>query len=272
MTEQKRDFVYAEQAQTSIFLEQASEKNPYVSKANFLQGYNILELMQKKSFTEVLLLLFTGKLPSAKNAALLEKLQIGLMNLGPRHPAIKSAMVAGVSKTNVEHLLPIGLSVLGGELNGAKEVQQSMGFLQENVNLSATAVADKLIADLPNSPSQGEFHLCPGFGNQYGSIDEFTVDLAEQIYESLSDITACQYLIWAKEFSLVLQTHNMGCLKTGLAAAVFCQLGLTNRQGVGLYQIICAPGIFAHGVEQMHKPITAIPMLSDEQHIYTPKP
>ena len=132
--------------------------------------------------------------------------------------------------------------------------------------------AEKLIADLPNSPSQGEFHLCPGFGNQYGSIDEFTVDLAEQIYESLSDITACQYLIWAKEFSLVLQTHNMGCLKTGLAAAVFCQLGLTNRQGVGLYQIICAPGIFAHGVEQMHKPITAIPMLSDEQHIYTPKP
>ena len=62
----------------------------------------------------------------------------------------------------------------------------------------------------------------------------------------------------------------MGWLKTGIAAAVFCELGIGARESVGLFQLICAPGIFAHGVEQTHKPITAIPMLADEQHIYKP--
>jgi len=43
----KEDFVYAAKAQTNIILELASKDNPYVAKANFLQGYNVLELMQK---------------------------------------------------------------------------------------------------------------------------------------------------------------------------------------------------------------------------------
>jgi len=268
MTEKKtkNDFVYAAKAQTNIILEQPSETNPYVCKANYLHGYNVLELLQKKSFVEVLLLLFIGELPEPEKVQLFERLMIGLINLGPRHPAVKAAMVAGVSKANAEHLLPIGLSVLGGETNGAKEVEQAMIFLKNNIEKPANNVAKELCSSIKKH-SDGEFHLCPGFGNSYGSIDEYTVDLAEKITQSSHE--GFTFIKWALEFNQSLTPYNMGWLKTGLAATVFCELGIGAREAIGLFQLICAPGIFVQGVEQTHHPITAIPMLADEQHIYT---
>lgn len=265
----KQDFVYAGKAQTSIYLEQASSVNPYIAENNFLHGYDVVELMQKKSFVSVLLLLFTGELPEKENVVLLEKLMIALINLGPRHPAVKASMVAGVSKANVEHLLPIGLSVLGGESNGAKEVEKSMLFLQKHVNQPIEKVLAELSLNIPEN-KLGEFHISPGFGNQYGAVDEFAIKIVKSLFPEHSELHKYKYIEWAQHFSESLAQYNMGWLKTGIAAAVFCELGIGARESVGLFQLICAPGVFAHGVEQTHKPITAIPMLSDEQHVYQP--
>ena len=265
----KKDFVYANKAQTSIYLEQACEQNPYIASSNFLHGYDVVELIQKKSFVSVLLLLFTGELPAQHNVQLLERLMIALLNLGPRHPAVKASMVAGVSKANVEHLLPIGLSVLGGAANGAKEVEQAMLFIQKYSHQAVNEVHQELgIERLDND--HGEMHVCPGFGSHYGGIDVFALKIASTIIADNADIEQYKYISWAQTFAQSLAQYDMGWLKTGIAAAVFCELGIGARESVGLFQLICAPGIFAHGVEQTHKPITAIPMLSDEQHIYKP--
>ena len=263
----KRDFVYAEKAQTSILLEQASDSNPYVSKSQYLHGYDVLELMAKKSFVETLLLLFTGELPESEKVKLLEYLMIGLMNLGPRHPAVKAAMVAGVSKANTEHLLPIGLSVLGGQSNGAKEVELSVLFLQQHRTTPVEEVIAQLLSTNSPADSEGEFHLCPGFGNSYGSKDEFTETLALQIFADFDEKERFPVIAWARKFHRLLGEYDMGFLKTGLAASIFCELGIPAREASGFFQLICAPGIFAHGVEQTHQPITAIPMLSDENHL-----
>lgn len=269
----KQDFVYAGKTQTKILLEQPSENNPYISQKNYLYGYDVAELIAKKSFTDTLLLLFTGELPSHEYAQLLERLMIALINLGPRHPAVKASMVAGVSKTSPEHLLPIGLSVLGGKDNGAQEVYQAVKFLRENISQPPKDIANKLLEQYSNIKQEGEFHICPGFGNNYGSIDEFTVNITQTVLEPFNvDDNEDDYISWGLVFAEQLKSHDMGLLKTGLAAIVFCQLGIGAREAIGLYQLICAPGIFAHGAEQTHKPITAMPMLSDEQHVYTFEP
>ncbi|WDE01169.1 hypothetical protein [Thalassomonas actiniarum] len=267
--QEKKDFVYADKAQTNILLELPSDNNPYVTKTAYLHGYDVLELMAKKSFVETLLLLFTGELPPPEKVKLLEQLMVGLMNPGPRHPAVKAAMVAGVSKANAEHLLPVGLTVLGGKSNGAKEVELAMIFLQENKEKLPEEVVSQLLKTSHQETVQGEFHLTPGFGNNYGSIDEFADGLAAQLFNAVNN--SAEVIAWGKAFNETLKVHDMGWLKTGIAAAVFCELDLSPRQGNGFFQLLCAPGILAHGVEQTHKPITAIPMLSDEQHVYTPE-
>ena len=269
----KQDFVYAGKTQTEILFEEPSNNNPYISQKNYIHGYDVVELVEKKRFVDTLLLLFTGELPSDMHASLLERLMVALINLGPRHPAVKASMVAGVSKTSPEHLLPIGLSVLGGKDNGAQEVEQAVKFLLKNISLPAEDIALQLIKNSKIMQNEGEVHISPGFGNYYGSVDSFTKNIANSV---LSPFEAgngeVDYISWGTTFAKHLNNHNMGILKTGLAAMVFCQLGIAARESIGLYQLICAPGIFAHGAEQTHKPITAMPMLSDEQHVYTFEP
>lgn len=269
--EKRADFVYSGKTQTNIMFEKPVKDNPYISEASYLHGYDLVELINKKSFVETLLLLFTGELPKKSETELLNRLMIALINLGPRHPAIKSAMVAGVSKTNAEHLLPIGLSVLGGSSNGANEVADSINFLLTNIDNDPKEVAANLISNNEHQ-KEGEFHICPGFGNQYGAIDVLSESLSNQVFSPLlnCDVTS-KYIEWVHLFNQSLKPYHLGVLKTGLAATVFCQLGIAARESIGLFQILCAPGIFAQGVEQTHKPITAMPMLSDEQHIYKPE-
>ncbi|GLX80305.1 hypothetical protein tinsulaeT_36450 [Thalassotalea insulae] len=271
-SEQRTDFVYAGKTQTKILLEQPSESNHYISQKSYLYGYDVAQLISKKSFAETLLLLFTGELPAAANARLLERLMIALINLGPRHPAVKASMTAGVSKSNAEHLLPIGLSVLGGKENGAQEVAEAISFIYANIDKSPQFLADSLLKESAEELAQhsGEFHLVAGFGNYYGSIDELTQAHADAVLSpTVEDKDQhCTYIDWGLAFVERLESANIGILKTGLAAMVFCHLGIAAREAVGLYQLLCAPGIFAHGVEQTHKPITAMPMLSDEQHFY----
>ncbi len=270
-SQQRADFIYAGKTQTKILLEQPSDVNPYISQKSYLHGYNIEQLISKKSFVETFLLLFTGELPTAANAQLLERLMIALIDIGPRHPAVKASMVAGVSKSNAEHILPIGLSVLGGKENGAQEVALAVDFLQANIEQSPTELALSLLQQHGEINSQsGELHLAPGFGNYYGGIDELTKTHANAVLSPmLADNEQDSRIIeWGLAFAEQLETANVGLLKTGLAALVFCHLGVAAREAAGLFQLLCAPGIFAHGVEQTHKPITAMPMLSDEQHLY----
>lgn len=264
---EKNDFVYANKTQTKIVLEESCEDNPYVCERRYLHGYSNIELAQHKSIADVMLLLFKGELPTANEAKLFEQLMIGLMNLGPRHPANKAAMVAGVSKANVEHLLPIGLSVLGGESNGAREVSASMAFIRANSNKPIESIVnEKTQRDFADNI--GEVHIFPGFGNQYGGVDKYCLALADSLSTTIENMESKGYFTWALSLNQTLSYNKMGLLVTGLAAAVFLELGIPEREAVGLFQLMCAPGVFVQGVEQTHLPITAIPMLKDEEYVF----
>lgn len=265
----KKDFVYADKTQTQITLERPSQANPYVCDKRYTHGYDTEDLVENRGLVDVLFLMFKGELPEPIQATILEKLMVGMMNLGPRHPAVKSAMIAGVSKANVEHLLPIGLSVLGGANTGAKDVALAMRFIKSRVDQPDTNTSDLIAGAIQNREENNESQPFPGFGHHCGSTDLFVDRLAHLITPDMTKLQHTEYFSWASCVSEQLNPHHMGWLTSGLAAAVFLELGLSERQAIGLFQLICAPGIFAHGVEQTHLPITAIPMLNDEQFIET---
>ena len=119
---------------TQICLEIPDNTNPFICSEQYLAGYNTLSLAKSSYFVDVLLLLFNLDLPLKHEKHLLETLMIGLINPGPRHPATKAAIAAGLSKTNPEHILPIAASTIGGERGGAKEVFLSHQFIKQHLN------------------------------------------------------------------------------------------------------------------------------------------
>ena len=105
---------------TQICKEVPAKDNPYLAQKKIIHGYDLFDLIEKRSFVDVLYLLFSGELPNRKQAKILEKLMIAFANPGPRHPAVRASMNAGIGKTNTAHILPIGLTTLGGDHCGAQ--------------------------------------------------------------------------------------------------------------------------------------------------------
>jgi citrate synthase len=281
MKNKEQGFVYNNSSSTALCLEVAADKNPFLTEKRYLAGYDIEVLTTKVSYIESLYLLFKQELPNPQQAALLNALFVALINAGPRDEAVRASMAAGVSKTRVEHLLPIGLSVLGGSNNGAQTVEKAYSFIEQQVNESQLDnnslnialldnLVEKLIDKIPSANGRNQQLLTqnfPGFGQHYGDIDELTARLSHSIFEMMPNSIV---FTWCRAFNQKLHKHKVGINPVGLAAAVFLELKLGARESTGLYQLLRAPGILAQGMEQSHKPITAIPMLKDEAYHFTP--
>ena len=264
------DQQFTQRIATRIWQEEPLPENPYVAAHSRCHGYELDELVSKRRFPDVLFLLFRGELPEPQQARLLERLMIGLINPGPRHPATRAAMNAGVGKTDPVHLLPLSLAVLGGDHLGAGEVEPAMRFLNKAKRRAPEAVAEELLAALNEVSAEGvDRHPAPGFGNRFGSVDPQAARLAGQLLELAGPGSA---LAWGAALAQHLVHAGFGWLSTGVAAATFADLGLLPRAAPGLYQLLCAPGLLAHGVEMSNKPLTAMPFISDENYVIEPDP
>ncbi len=261
--EQNRNDSFAERTATKIWQEIACPDNPYLTESAHCHGYELLELTQRRSFVDVLYLMFRGELPTANEATLLEQLMIALINPGPRHPATRAAMNAGVGSSDPEHILPIALTIYGGSHLGAAEVAPAMGFLRKQRNRDPAQLVHELFEN-SSPPKQGDWHIVPGFGSRFGGVDP----LATKIANHLASLPGNhETLLWGCKFANGLNDHLLGWLTPAIAAAVFTDLGFTPRAAAGLFQLLGAPGLLAHGVELANKPITAMPFLKDENYV-----
>ncbi|MGH1485145.1 MAG: citrate/2-methylcitrate synthase [Cellvibrionaceae bacterium] len=276
MKERKHDQVrsrneaFTERTSTRIWGEQASEDNPYIAQSTLCHGYDLYELINKSSFIEVFYLLFRGELPSADETELLEKLMIALINPGPRHPATRAAMNAGVGKSLPVHILPIATSVMGGDYLGGGEIEPAMRFLRKGKKNNPDEYAQTLLDENQHTHPQtdNEESIAPGFGSRFGGIDLITHTITEQL---LTLKGAGPTLQWAHQLSLQLNKAGFGLLPTGLAAAIFSDLGFQPRAGGTLFQLISAPGLAAHGLELANRPFTAMPYVRDENYFIEDK-
>jgi len=259
----RRDDQYAKKIATKIWHEQPSEHNPYIAQQSRCHGYNLLELMKECSYVEVLYLLFRSELPTKEETAIFEQLLVAFISPGPRHPATRSAIVTGVGKTDPVHILPIALSTLGGNFQGAGEVESAVRFLRKNAKKTPKEVAHKLI-DESIKPIEGDWSIAPGFGSHYGGVDL----MAQQLAQQLGTLPGCgKLLTWGNELANELHDQQIGWLKTGVAAAVLADLGFLPFACATLYQLISAPGLLAHGLEYCKKPMTSYPFPEDKDYV-----
>jgi len=259
----RRNETFVQGTVTRIWQEQASAENPYIAESCRCRGYDLLELMSGRNYVDVLYLLFRGELPGKDESGLLEALMISMINPGPRHPATRAAMNAGVSKTDPVHILPIALTIMGGSHLGAGEVEAAMRFLRKHRDSDPLQFASELLHN--PMPAEGEdWSLAPGFGWRFGSAECMPREIAGR----LAALPGCGLALrWGCAFADALAAQNLGWLNTGVVAAVLVDLGFHPRDGAGVFQLLSAPGLLAHGLELANKPITAMPYVDDEHYV-----
>lgn len=263
ISEVKRDEKYVEKVATKITKEIPHELNQFHAKDMFVHGYRHVDLVEKRSFVDTMFLLFQGELPDKSQEMLLEKLFCCLINLGPRHPATRASMNAGVARTKIEHMLPMALSVASGDYLGSEDVFNCMKFLQKNVNADPAIISLELLKE-SDFDAQKNPQVVNGFGSYFGGADPYTQLLVNEIKKYSEN---GRYLEFADSLVSYWQNENpnIGWLITGLAASVFCELGFRPRHGHALFQIAIAPGLAAHGIEKASQPATAMPFTTEDK-------
>ncbi len=261
---EKRTAEFSQKISTKIWSDQPCPGNPFVAEKSLVHGYNLIDIAKNLSFSESIFLNIKGKLATPEQLELFNALLSGLSNLGPRHAAVRAVMNAAVSKTEVQNLLPIGMSIASGEFLGAEEVEQSVRFIRKNINKPATEVAGALLGKF-TADSNNNSVIAPGFGSRFGQADPVCAQLASLLLTfNYSD----RALPWAEEFCKALAADNFGWFITGVAAASFADLGFTPKASAGLFQLATAPGMLAHGLEMSAKPLTAMPFVDDKDYVH----
>lgn len=260
--EQHRGDTFCDRIDTSIWQETASSQNPYLVQEARCHGYEHLALVNNRSFSDVLFLLFRGELPSGEAQRLFERLLLSCIHPGPRHPACRAAMSAAVSQTHPGNLLPLALSVFSGEWQGSKEVRQSMQYLSTTItHQTPREVLEGRLSALDSTES--DITLLPGFGTLYGEADSYAKRLADNILS----LEGCgPHLRWAEQLTSLLAPHGAGWHLSGLVAAGLLDLGFSPHEGEMVFQIASAPGIAAQAAEKIHKPITDMPFVAEANY------
>jgi citrate synthase len=257
-----RNEPFVQKTATRIWQEQPSDDNPFIATSAMCHGYDLFELMHKRSFVDVFFLLFRGELPGKNESQILQALMIALINPGPRHPATRAAMNVGVGKTDPLHIVPIATAVLGGDYQGGGEIESAMRFLRKQLHTDAHEFSHALSENEVNQTCSE--NVMPGFGQRYGGIDLFAANVAKELCELPG---AGPALVWGCKFADELAASGRGWFMTGVAAAIFADLGFHPRVGGCLFQLMGAPGMLAQGLELANKPITAMPFVSDENYV-----
>ena len=171
-------------------------------------------------------------------------------------------MEAAVSKTKSPNFIPIGLMVLSGEKAAA-----SVESIMRHMRLHKKRQLKDYVGDLLNDYQgpENDIEIAPGFGPHFEQREPIYQSLATVIREKFND-QELFFLDWSLEFDRLLSGSQCGLKVNALAAAIFLDLGFHPRSGPGLFQLLSAPGLLAHGLEMMNKPISAMPFVADDNY------
>ena len=259
--ERSRQTPFAEKLSTQIWREVPAENNPYLAERQLCHGYELTALMHEHDATDMLYLMLKRELPGPERKDLLRRFSVAFCSPGPRHPASRAVMNAAASGTEVQHLLPIGLGLLGGTHQGAVNIGRATRFIGRGLNKEPDILARDSVAAFTGTDSDdAEITLVPGFGRLYGDIDPWAQRLASSLADSPG---AGRGLAWARAFAEALAPSNYGWLTSGVAAAACVDLGLPARAAIALFQLVAGPGLMAHGLEMAGKTIHDLPFLDE---------
>tara|TARA_R110002074_G_scaffold228259_2_gene399893 strand:+ start:87045 stop:87878 length:834 start_codon:yes stop_codon:yes gene_type:complete len=238
-----------EKITTKIWYEEPEADNPFAAKVSYCSGYDVYgELLGKISWPEYIYLLFKLEKPQAWQAELIEAVAVAIANPGPRDLSVRAAMNGGVGGSTAASCLMAALAPGAGKNGGAREVYQVMRLWQQcqfdmqlwQQNLSD--YKDEVAVEVwPASEHP------PGF-------DPYGASCATPVLQTLKHLTAIYsggalaYLSSKRE-QLERSAHcPLGM--TGVIAAAFTDLELTDEQAEMLFLLLRLPGAAVHSLEQ----------------------
>ncbi len=254
-----------EKFSTEIWDEEPEVDNPFAAAKCFCRGYDVFgELLHKASWSEYMLLLFSGEKPTPQQANIFERIAVILAHPGIRDPSVHASMSAGAGGSTGASSLMAALAVGAGHFGGAREL-----FYCCETTLQCGADLQCWERILSNGAS-AELNLWPSLDHAPG-FDPYGTSCAKPVRQALnylSEISPGEHLSWLKENQTALESIAKRPLNmVAVVAAALLDLKMTPPQAELLYLMLRLPGAAVHALEQERRGWRFFPFFRDGVHL-----
>ncbi len=139
-----------------------------------VRGYDVLDLMAGRTFTDHIALLFKGELPSADERALLDAVLVGMAAPGSGAPSCAAArLAASGNRASLSAAVGAGILTIGDEHGGAGS--NCMELMVEGVAMAAAeSLTIEQAAERIVTRERAAGRRLPGFGHRVHTHDPRT--------------------------------------------------------------------------------------------------
>ncbi len=210
-----------------------------------IKGYDIVDLMGKKTFADVVYLILKGELPSQAEAKMMDAILTSSVDHGVTPPSSLAARTVMSGGNPLNASVAGGILTIGDTHGGA--IEQCARILQEWVAKpgAPNEVATILLDDLSTRKRR-----MPGFGHRLHKTDPRTVRLFAMA-EQLDFSGKHQTLAKAIESRFTEKGKALPINVDGAIAAVISDMGFDWRLGKGFFIISRTVGLVAHAYEEL---------------------
>lgn len=224
----------------------------------YIRGYNLQDLIQKKTFVETIFLLLQGELPTEKQTIMCNALFTAAIDHGPGTASAQTARIVASAKNSMHTAVAAGILAMG-ERHGSAIEGAAIFFHEHKDAQDVRALA----------------HMCkenkirvPGFGHPFLVEDHrsavlFAIAREQGVY----DVHCAFAESFHKELN-VISSKKLPLNIDGCMAAIFSDMGFDARLMKGFFMIARIPGLVAQIYEEMSEDI-GIRRLDQDDIVYT---
>ncbi|MGH2692287.1 MAG: citryl-CoA lyase [Actinomycetota bacterium] len=210
-----------------------------------VRGYDLVEMIGKRSFGDVVYLLLSGELPEGKEGRMVEACLVAASEHSVVAPSVDAARFVASAGVPLQAAVAAGMIGLGDHHGGAVDAC-ARAFL--DVAETGKAVREGALEIAKRHKEEGR--RLPGYGHVVHDSDP----RAARLFEVAGDLGfRGRWCDLAEGFQGVTQEvfgKELNMNVDGALAAILLDLGLDWRLGKAFYVIARPPGFVAHAFEE----------------------
>ena len=209
-----------------------------------IKGYDIVDLMGRKSFSDIVFLVLKGELPSPAEAKMMDAILASSVDHGLTPPSSLATRTVVSGGNPLNAAVAGGILTIGDTHGGA--IEQCARILQEWAprHGEPNSVARELLDDLSSRKMR-----MPGFGHRLHKTDPRTARLFEMA-DQLDFSGKHQKLARAVEKAFAEKGKALPINVDGAIAAIISDMGFDWRLGKGFFIISRTVGLVAQAYEE----------------------
>ncbi len=220
-----------------------------------VRGHKLEELIQERSFVEVIYLLFQGTLPSESHAKMLNSILVAAIDHGPGTVSGMTSRISASSGNSTHSALAAGVLGFGPRHGIAGE--EAMKFFYENIGESDVA---GLVAKLKEQRVR-----IPGYGHKIFTDADPRSDVLFGIAKDLGIFGKhCEFALQVKEELNKVSSKKLPLNIDGTMAAILCDMEMDSRLGQSFFLISRTPGLLAQIHEEQTNDVGSRRLGEDE--------